>query len=287
MNRKIKWTVNSRYAVVSCFSKDGVLWVEKMISTDNTETQNPKLVNEVSSCFRQKLADNKVPLVDPYLFEERENFSIQTSPYVGPDIEKFFILNRLNKKNKLSIVEKIISAMSGVLLQGPDLEVGIDARLSNFCINENGNVFYVDTFPALVKYNGEYVVHFPNPTSPELIAQEIKRKFDAYGIIRRLRFSILEQDYSLTEKDILLAIKNVLGCSFSTSVENYFSSLPREFNSELDVDTIREIAISKASSKIGKERESFLTEIFELSSSFCPKKLSVEERIIRINELLK
>ena len=285
--KKIEWTLNSRYAVVSCFSKSGVLWVEKMISTDNTEIQNPKWVNEVSECFRQKLIFNKVPLASPYLFEEKENFSIQTSPYIGPDIEKFFSLNRLNKRNKLIVVEKVIAVMSGILFQDPSLEVGIDPRLSNFCINENGSIYYVDTFPPLVKYNGEYVVHFPNPTSSEIIKKEIARKFNPYGIIRRLRFSILEQDYSLKEKDILLAIKNVLGKTFCVDVENYFSSLPREFNGELDVDTIREIAISKALSKTGKEREFFLTEIFELSSSFCPKKLSVEERIIRINELLK
>lgn len=285
--KKIKWTINSRYAVVSCFSKDGDLWIEKMISTDNTETQNPKWVNEVSECFRQKLIFNKVPLASPYLFEERENYSIQTSPYVGPDVEKFFYLNRLDKKNKLLIVEKIIAAMSGVLFQGSNPEVGIDPRLSNFCVNNDGDIYYVDTFPPLVKYNGGYVVHFPNPVSPEIIAKEIIRKFNSYGIIRRFRFSILEQDYSLTERDILLAIKNVLGKNFSDDVENYFLSLPREISRELDADTIREIAISKAVSKFGKQRELFLTEIFELSSSFGALKLSKEEKFSRIVELLK
>ncbi|MFA7000223.1 MAG: hypothetical protein WC241_03860 [Candidatus Paceibacterota bacterium] len=285
--KKIEWTLNSRYAVVSCFSKNGLLWVEKVISTDNTDIQNPRWVNEVSECFRQKLSFNKVPLASPYLFEEKENFSIQTSPYIGPDIEKFFSLNRLNKRNKLLIVEKVIAAMSGILFQGTDLEVGIDPRLSNFCVNKDGSIYYVDTFPPLVKYNGEYVVHFPNPTSSEIITKEITRKFNPYGIIRRFRFSILEQDYSLTEKDILLAIKNVLGKNFSIDVGNYFAALPREFTNKSDVDTIREIAISKASNKTGKDRESFLTNIFELSSSFGSLNLSMAERLERINELLK
>lgn len=284
--KDIKWTLNSRYAIVSCFSKNGFLWIEKLISTDNTDIQNPLWVNEISRFFRQELASNFVPLVNPYCFYEKDNYAIQTSKYVGLDAEKFFKQNGLSKKNKLAILEKIIFAMSGVLFQGTNLKVGIDARLSNFCVKDNGDVYYVDTFPALVKYNGEYIVHFPNPSSIELREKEITRKFNRFGIIRRFRFSILEQNSNLTEKDLLLAIKNVLGSNFSVDVENYFSSLSHELPNELDTDTIREIAISQAVYKRGKEREKFLTEVFELSSSFGYVGLSTFERLNRINDLL-
>lgn len=288
---KIKWTINSRYAIVSCFDKDGILWVEKMISPHSVSVHSAQWINEVSYFFREKLASKSVPLVNPYMFDVRYHYSIQTSAYVGPDVEKFFSFNKLNKLNKISVVEKIISAMGGILLHNTDLEVGIDPRLSNFCINELGKVYYVDTFPPLVKYNEEYIVHFPNPKSSEIIKKEINRKFEPHGILRRFRFSILEQNSSLTEKDIILAIKNVLGKNFSIEVEDYFYHLPSNspdaiFSLE-DVDTIREIAISKAVFKNGKEREIFLTEIFELSSSFGALKLSKEEKLNKIIKLFE
>ena len=284
---QVLWKINSRYAVVSCFSQKGSLWVEKMISPGDMDAN---WINYISNLFREKLLENNVPIVNPYRSYIRDKYSIQVSKYIGPDVEKYFSLNRGNSKNQFSAIEKIIYAIKNILTHN-SLEVGIDARLSNFCINGKGEVYYVDTFPPLIKIDNEYIVHFPNPKDEKIIQAELFRKFHPMGIMRRLRFSILEHSDEITEKDILLAVSAVLGQSFSISLEEYFNNLPHNSDNKiveviesLETDSIREVALNKAINLSAIDKQKLLTDVFELSSSFCPLMISQSERIERLKK---
>ncbi len=286
------WSMNSRYAVVTCFQQGEQLIVQKIIAPNTVTKLNAKWVNDVSAYFRNELRALKVPLAEPYLLSEEEGKAIQTSPYAGPDLEKFFQSHSVIVN--INLLEKLFKAIQGVLTQKIP-NVGIDARLSNFCLSEvDGSVCYVDTFPPLVKYENNYIVHFPNPTDPHIVEQEFKRKFEPLGILRRLRFSILEQDIGISEKNIIDAIKNVMGEEFAGTVEDFFNTFldKLEIDEAIDKlmiedpDGIRELALKCMPPK-GDVRQKFLSEIFDLSSNFCPLPLNSEERLSRIKQLLR
>jgi hypothetical protein len=286
-DKVVVWQAKSRYALVTCTSNSRGVVVEKEIAPENVNSGNTRWVNETSLYFRRRLRDLGVLLAEPYTFEEREGKAIQSSPYVGRDLDEFF----RNGDARPSIIGKIISAIHGVLTQ-TTREVGIDARLSNFCLGPDERVYYVDTFPPLVKYQGEFIVHFPNPTDPKIVEQELKRKFDPLGILRRLRFSILAQDAGISEADIVIAVGVAMGEKFGRQVRDFFQTLPDNKPTEValreltldDPDAIRELALRFMPRCWGGQAKFFST-VFDLSSNFCPLKITTEERIARLREL--
>lgn len=282
----VVWQRESRYALVTCINNGRGVVVEKVVSPESVTSENAEWVNRTSMYFRERLRNLGVLLAEPYTFDEREGRAIQTSPYVGLNLSEIFHVDATHE-----VLEGIIVTISGVLAQ-KEREVGIDARLSNFCLGPDGRVYYVDTFPPLVKYCNEFIVHFPNPTNMEIVEQELKRKFDPLGILRRLRFSILSQGAGISEADILVAVNNVMGEVFRDQISNFFRTLPDNKDpgvalAELtlkDPDAIRELAMRFMPPK-GEARDKFLSDIFDLSSNFCPLKISAEARIARIREL--
>jgi len=285
---RIVWQRKSRYALVNCINtgRNGLV-VEKQIAPENVNFWNARWVNETSMYFRKRLREIGVPMAEPYTFVERDDKAIQCSPYVGPDLDTVFSQGEATAET----LQKIFSAMRGILSQ-TEREVGIDARLSNFCLSSESKLYYVDTFPPLVKYEGEFIVHFPNPTDPKIVEQELKRKFDPLGIIRRMRYSILAQDVGINEQHILVAIRKIMGKSFGRRVHEFFQTLPDNKDvsvalSELsleDPDSIRELALRFMPTK-GKDRADYFSKVFDLSSNFCPFKITAEEKIQRLHEL--
>src|SRR3990167_9298051 len=162
MNQKIVWQRKSRYALVTCINNGHGVIVEKEIAPENVNSGNAKWVNETSIYFRERLREIGVLIAEPYTFEEREGKAIQRSPYVGLDLDEVFSKGLATAET----LKELFATMRGVLFQ-TEREVGIDARLSNFCLGPDSRAYYVDTFPPLVKYHGEFIVHFPNPTDPE------------------------------------------------------------------------------------------------------------------------
>jgi hypothetical protein len=150
----------------------------------------------------------------------------------------------------------------------------------------------VDTFPPLVKFQGEFLVHFPNPIDPKIIEQELKRKFDPLGILRRLRFSILAQDAGIGEADIVVAVRSVVGKTFGDQVQQFFQTLPDNKPVEValaeltldDPDAIRELAL-RFMPRCGEAHAKYFSAVFDLSSNFCPLQITAEERIARLREL--
>jgi hypothetical protein len=283
----VVWQVKSRYALVTCINNGRGVIVEKEICPESVNSQNARWVNRTSMYFRKKLRGLGVLLAEPYTFVEREGKAIQCSPYVGLDLDEVFHEGGATP----AVLKELLSTISGVLTQ-KEREVGLDARLSNFCLGPDGRVYYVDTFPPLVKYQGEFLVHFPNPTDSKIVEQELKRKFNPLGILRRLRFSILAQDAGISEANILAAIGSVMGEAFGGGVRNFFQALPD--NKELSValaeltldnpDAIRELALRFMPPR-GEARTKFFHQVFDLSSNFCPLKITAEERMSRIHDL--
>ena len=285
--KTVLWQRKSRYALVTLLNNDDGAVIEKEISPENVNSGNSGWVNSTSVYFRQKLRTLGVLLAEPYTFEEIEGRAIQRSPYVGPDLDEVFGKDLATPE----ILRGLLSTIRGVLEQ-KKREVGIDARLSNFCLGDDKRVYYVDTFPPLCRYNGEFIVHFPNPTDPEVVEQELKRKFDALGIIRRLRFSILAQDAGINEQHILVAINEVMGKDFGQRVQKFFQGLPDNLEPGValsrmtlsDPDAIRELALRFMPPK-GESRDKYFSEVFDLSSNFCPLKITPAERLSRLHTL--
>lgn len=281
------WQKKSRYALVTCINNGRGIVVEKQIAPQSVTTENVVWVNETSKYFRKKLAELHVQLAEPYTFVEREDKSIQCSPYVGLNLIEVF----RKTQDHFTTLVKLLATMKGVLAQ-KTREVGIDARLSNFCLGPDGKVYYIDTFPPLVKYEGVFIVHFPNPTEPARVEEELKRKFDPLGILRRLRFDILSQDTSITEAMLVEAVRYVMGKEFCSNVEHFFKALPsnngyKKALAELtldDPDAIRELAL-RFMPQQRETRDAYLSTIFDLSSKYCLLKLTDEERLQRIREL--
>ncbi len=283
----VVWQRKSRYALVTCINNGQGVVVEKEIAPENVTSANAGWVNSTSMYFREKLRRLGVLLAEPYTFAEKEGKAIQVSPYVGLDLDEVFDKGEATAKT----LENLVGTISGVLAQTAR-EVGIDARLSNFCLGPDGRVYYVDTFPPLVKYGDEFIVHFPNPTDPRVVEQELQRKFDPLGILRRLRFSVLAQDAGINEADILAAVSNVMGKEFSAKLYTFFQTLPDNKDLEValaelsldDPDAVRELALRFMPPK-GIERDRFFSTVFDLSSNFCPLPITAEERMSRIRDL--
>lgn len=278
--------ITSNYAFVTFYKENYALWVEKQIAPNVANPENALWINEITQSFRDKLKSYGVPLAEPYKMEITATSVTHTCPFIGEDLETII------KKGKgdLNLLVDLIRSISGILKQETPV-VGIDARLSNFCYGKNG-IVYVDTFPPLVLHKKELLVHFPNPTDEVILSQEFKRKFEAFGILRRLRFSLLEQDSILQESDLIEAIRLVMGEDFAHEIENFFAGfldkvpLGEAINliSLSDPDGIREVAIKYV--PFDENRKKNLTEIFNLSSSYCPYNLNPEERLEKIKKIL-
>jgi hypothetical protein len=168
-------------------SFDDQRWIIKMIMPDEIgagDEELAKFFNATTAHFRSLLLAHNVPLAKSYEFDVFERFAVQTSSYEGKNCEEII---SLTPKEAVEIFSGIMRAIRCFLLQPKPL-VGLDPQLSNFC-RPSGRVVYTDTFPPLCLYEGRYLVHYPNPPTPEEIEHELARKFRPLGILRRLRFS--------------------------------------------------------------------------------------------------
>lgn len=284
----VLWTIESRYATVCCYEEDGKRWVRKVLVPHINLGQSAEELNRISMVFRKLLKDRNVPLAEPYTFDEDDGHAVQLSSFVGDDLQKVAGAGGFNR----AVFERLIGLLAGILSDSSEL-VGIDARISNFCLSENGDIVYVDTFPPLLFFEGRYIVHFPNPTDPKIVELERFRKFNRLGILRRLRFSLLEQSVGISDDEIISTVRGCISSALATEVAEYFKTFPdrmplESFLAQMslsDPDGIREVALCMASS-LGDRRPWFLNEIFELSSNFCPRPLSQEQRLTCIRDLL-
>lgn len=277
----ILWERQTRYCGILAVSVQGIdpeKWVVKVImpelSRQSTDESLVAKFNELTLFFREQLAQRRVPLARRYLCKEMGGYAIQASTFEGIDCEQ---LIRSDPKLARGILHEIMTATFGVLHQDTTV-VGLDTQLSNFCL-DCGRVAYTDVFPPLCVYQGTPYVHHPNPTAAEMIEHELKRKFRPFGILRRLRFSLLSIDPSL-----LAVFEEALDClddPLLTEMRACFEQVPNgnlkrmsekerleliRGLPESDVDSRREIA-SLLIPTTHPDRKDILQEVFCLTST--------------------
>lgn len=257
----LQWAEASSYADVRCYvdprSGDDEPVVVKRINVGRMTVDiraAAELINSSVQHFRNGLAQCNVPIINPYECTVDGDDVVHISGYGGKTVRN--LMTGASTQDRRRYLSMVVDAMTGVLGQGDSPKIGIDARLSNFCHGREG-VTYVDVFPALCVYDGTYMVHWPNPTDPAIVAKERRRKFDPYGIIRRLRFDVLEAGDS-DEEDIRVAISDVMGTDEGGKMLGFLERLPDRAFAEAassrkheiiealgpdDTDFAREIAI--------------------------------------------
>ncbi len=256
-------------------------------------------INAITEAFYRVLDSHAVPLPDMYETMILDGgYPLHLISDEGMDCSE--ILSRSPDRVR-EIVEGIVEAISRVLIFG-DEQVGMDPLLSNFALNGRG-MRYIDIFPPLVKYEGKYVVHYPNPSEEQVIRREVERKFTPFGILRRLRFELISRN-PVWERVFYDVIRERLDQSLLGPVMRHFRNLPDARLSDaglsqqdrreiflhvnpLDVDGLREFA-AKAIPLTGASRKEVMDKIFDLTSFVRAKDLvHFHERVGRYRQLVE
>lgn len=279
---EVLWNQDSRSARILGVREARGPWVVKMpgwgtLAVLNQEERSAQvsLMNRATMAFHSRLTKLGVTLPRHYEIKELRGFPIHLSSDHGEDCAR--IVQR-SPSELSSTIEKIVRIITGVFASG-DRQVGIDARLSNFSLSENGEAaVYIDIFPPLINFDGQYLVHFPNPTAPEEVAIEIERKFTPFGILRRLRFDLLAVNPAWGEQfsDALRAVDDQ---PLRSELNDRFGALPdqrvlqmsemerRRLLNRLppgDADTRREIAARVI--PVGALRSEVMLQVFAATS---------------------
>lgn len=167
------------------------------------------------------------------------------------------ILQKASIKERQNLTTKYITEILPILGQ-EKYHVGFDASAENFFWFK-GRFTFCDFVPARMKYQGAYLVGFPQPTKRKEIQKGYERYYLPYGILRRARifflsihpqldqifFSALQKKLS---KSAFQRLQNQFQASDEFIVKKYIKlkQWPRALKtieSISDTDTLREIAI--------------------------------------------
>ena len=115
-------------------------------------------------------------------------FIVKISPWSGNDIEK--VIERCHLKEDRRFIKMIVQKMCDIIkplcldrINKWETRVGIDPRCSNFTINGEGEIGFVDLFPPRYRKNNEPIIEWPEPKS--LLGKRLGyfKHFDIRGII--------------------------------------------------------------------------------------------------------
>ncbi len=280
--------------------KDIMPWHLEELSGNNRE-ETIRFINASTHHFRERLRQFEVPLTNAYDVYSYHDRVFHVFPYVGRSLDAIFRdeqKSTVQKKEFRSILAQVIQNIAKVLQYSGDPIIGLDAQLSNFCLDEFNNIVYIDVVPALCEFQGIVHVHYPNPLDIFSIQREIVRKFKPLGILRRLRFSLMIIDASL-ETCFYSAIRMAMGGAFFAEVYELFNSLQdvsilSRTKPEVlqiiernlgDTDSIREIALRLIPHRTQNRKEE-LKKVFDLSSDFSAYNIPKSERLPQLRTLL-
>lgn len=283
-----KWVSRSHFSSIICVENGTGQLVIKAIMPWFLDTlsaaeraQTCELLNASTETFRKALTAHGVPLAETYNMFCRDGYVYHVSGYAGKPGDTHIAKQEF--AGRVGAIRQVLKSIAGVLHQSQPPQVGLDTQLANFGFLRKGDNFevrYLDVFPPLVVHQGECLVHYPNPTDSRTLAREIRRKFMAFGILRRLRFSVLSVDSGL-EEPFVKEVGDILDPDLRASVEAGFESLPdaaikngydkkyvRDLIDAIDVDegidAIREVGVRLAE-RSAQPRADFLAEVFDLS----------------------
>lgn len=202
-------TVEARYGA----KKGGFLHTEALNWSDDIAT------------YHQELARRGLPLpplagmiIELDRASERAVI-VKTSPWSGHDVSH--LLEHTPVGQDPGTVSRLVQQMCAVLVpicaerhNGWETVVGIDPRCSNFTVDENGRMWFVDLFPPRFRKNGIPIVEWPRPQSDEGFRLGLFKHFDVRGIaltaIAQLA-RVLPQRKVNFEKEVLAGLKPALG----------------------------------------------------------------------------
>jgi len=104
----------------------------------------------------------------------------ELSTDVGAEVTSFLSDPKLGQMILTEILERIIKPLFATT-KGEVLEVGLDPLTRNFTFN--GEVRYVDLFPAKITVDGRKTLEFPEPRDPEARRLGLFRHYHKKGII--------------------------------------------------------------------------------------------------------
>lgn len=92
------------------------------------------------------------------------------APHVGPDLKKVLERGALSEGQVLDLVEQMVEQHGRVARAG--YPITLDAVVANFCLDEKGEVVYIDKMPPRQRLaDGSYLSEIPVPEDP--LAQDV------------------------------------------------------------------------------------------------------------------
>ena len=291
VKRRIKEFV-SRYAKIIIYEDEEGTWVQKLLlpwyfkefSNDIIRRSKAKEINDVTLFLKNGLRYLEFPVVRGYRVHITQNgYPVHLAPYKGDDCE---ILLKENPKMAAEVIAKMVISVKGLLTQQEPWQFSPDLRISNFCLDDEGTVFF-DVFPPLCRTpRGDYWVNYPNPEK-EFIESEISRKFTLFGAIRRLRFFFVSSGKVEWEEIFEEQLLKNLPIHVAYKIKNSLDSLPDKVVQDLsrskleryiknlprDEDIIREVAARIVPNNLYNRKE-VLSMIFRLSSKYPDSELT-------------
>lgn len=145
-------------------------------------------------CYQQELEKRNVPI--PKIEQTHLEYDhtldkaivIKVTPWTGRELRH--LIQGAHPVKDLKVMEAYIRAMMKIIgrvanerFQNWETVVGIDPRCSNFTLDDQGKMWFVDLFPPRYRKNGIPLVEWPEPVSE--MGKKIShfKHFDARGII--------------------------------------------------------------------------------------------------------
>lgn len=123
--------------------------------------------------YQNKLIDLGIPMPSiekvsiEYELPKRHASVLMTTKWTGFDAEMFIDKWSLVFDNDLQLMNKLVKDMCSILgcvsksrISGWETEFGIDPKPSNFTVDNNGILWYVDPFPPRYRKNGKPIIEW-------------------------------------------------------------------------------------------------------------------------------
>ncbi len=223
------------------------------------------------------------------------------SPFCGHDISND--ISDGSESLCLESIDKILLPMGLIFkqqleLDDFELQIGIDPKPSNFTLDENGAIYYVDLMPPRYRRDGVALVEFPPPVSKNAEALAYFRHYDMRGLLFvlqtqlcRLRFDlrpqILEKLWLFSEQFCSGRLSHYLKQIPSS---RFISALPKNREEIIslirrdDMYEMRDIALQLAFENMDLYSLKEIESIFQLSHFF--DNTPSTENVERIKALL-
>ncbi len=124
--------------------------------------------------YQQLLEKRGVPLppiekvIHEYSHRDKRAIVVKTSQWTGHEIKKIIKQSHATEEKQLifDLVQEIFSVLIPVCAdrhEGWEITVGIDPRCTNFTLDTEGKVWFVDLFPPRYRKDGVPMVEWPEP----------------------------------------------------------------------------------------------------------------------------